>query len=82
MIYISTPYFYKALIVFILCFLYVQTVETSSLLRVHIGARPDHMVSQEIALLFFLFWLRSRHLESCTRGIGNIDEYTAVIESG
>ncbi len=66
--------------------LYVQSVETPPLLRVHIGARPGHMVSQEkISCSFidcsYLFWSTSRHLETHTHVVsGAMDKSTAVNE--
>lgn len=77
---------HRVTVFFVLCFLYVQTVEIPPLLRVHIGARPDHMVSQEkISCSFldcnYLFWSTSRHLESRTHVVsGAMDEHTAVTE--
>lgn len=88
MIYLLTLHCYMAPSnsFFVLFSLYVQSVETPPLLRVHIGARPGHMVSQEKTSCSFidcsyLFWSTSRHLESHTHVVsGAMDKYTVVNE--
>lgn len=67
-------------------FFYVQIVKTQ-LLKVHIEARPDHMVSQEKLSCSFLvanclFLSGLEHTESCIHVVlGVLDHYTVVMNS-